>query len=48
MMVAIQRVVRQKNSSCWRGHGFGAGHASIMEPTLHLEQILEKNPEAAP
>ena len=27
---------------------FVAGRASIMEPMLHLEQILEKNPEAAP
>ena len=47
-MVAINESCESEKFLVLARRRLVAGRASIMEPMLHLEQILEKNPEAAP
>jgi hypothetical protein len=47
-MIAISESCESEKFLVLAGRRLVAGRASIMEPMLHLEQILEKNPEAAP
>ena len=47
-MVAISESCESEKFLVLAGRRLVAGRASIMEPVLHSERILEKNPEAAP
>jgi hypothetical protein len=47
-MIAISESCESEKFLVLAGRRLVACRASIMEPMLHLEQILEKNPEAAP
>jgi hypothetical protein len=47
-MIAIRESCESEKFLVLAGRRLVAGRASIMELNVHLEQILEKNPEAAP
>ena len=47
-MIAISESCESEKLLVLAGRRLVAGRASIIEPNVAFEQILEKNPEAAP